>query len=144
MKVIIDTNVVVSAALKGRNPEEVILRIASNPEKYQWMVSSEILSEYKEVLSRSKFNLSPADIQRWYRLIDAFTTVINVDLSIDFPRDTKDAKFLACALAAKADFLVTGDRDFTEAQKLIKATIISVYSFKELLEQQDPQRGIEL
>jgi putative PIN family toxin of toxin-antitoxin system len=76
MKVIIDTNVVVSAALKGRNPEEVILRIASNPEKYQWMVSSEILSEYKEVLSRSKFNLSPADIQRWYRLIDAFTTVI--------------------------------------------------------------------
>jgi predicted nucleic acid-binding protein len=65
-------------------------------------------------------------------------------LSIDFPRDTKDAKFLACALAAEADFLVTGDRDFTEAQKLIKTTIISVYSFKELLEQQDPQRGIEL
>jgi putative PIN family toxin of toxin-antitoxin system len=144
MKVIIDTNVVVSAALKGRNPEEVILRIVSNPEKYQWMVSSEILSEYKEVLSRSKFHLSPADIKRWYRLIDAFTTVINVDLSIDFPRDTKDAKFLACALAAEADFLVTGDRDFTEAQKLIKTTIISVYSFKELLEPQDPERGIEL
>ena len=38
-----------------------------------------------------------------------------------------------------ADFFITGDRDFTEAQKLIKTTIISVSSFKEFLERQDPE-----
>lgn len=139
MKIIIDTNILVSAALKGRNPQEVVLTIVRNPQKYQWIVSSEILSEYKEVLSRSKFNFSPVEVQRWYRLLDAFTTVIDVELSVDFPRDAKDAKFIACALVADADFFITGDKDFTEAQKLIKTTIISVSSFKEFLERQDPE-----
>ncbi|NEP43113.1 MAG: putative toxin-antitoxin system toxin component, PIN family [Okeania sp. SIO2H7] len=70
MKIIIDTNILVSAALKGRNPQEVVLTIVRNPQKYQWIVSSEILSEYKEVLSRSKFNFSPVEVQRWYRLLE--------------------------------------------------------------------------
>ncbi len=139
MKIIIDTNVLVSAALKGRNPQEIVLTIVKNQKKYQWIVSSEILSEYKEVLSRSKFNFSPVEVQRWYKLLDAFTTIIDVELSVDFPRDAKDAKFIACALVADADFFITGDRDFTEAQKLIKTTIISVSSFKEFLERQDPE-----
>jgi len=90
-------------------------------------------------LSRSKFNFSPVEVQRWYKLLDAFTTIIDVELSVDFPRDAKDAKFIACALVADADFFITGDRDFTEAQKLIKTTIISVSSFKEFLEQQAPE-----
>ncbi|NEP43114.1 MAG: putative toxin-antitoxin system toxin component, PIN family [Okeania sp. SIO2H7] len=64
---------------------------------------------------------------------------MDVELSVDFPRDAKDAKFIACALVADADFFITGDKDFTEAQKLIKTTIISVSSFKEFLERQDPE-----
>jgi predicted nucleic acid-binding protein len=52
---------------------------------------------------------------------------------IDFPRDRKDAKFIACALAAKADYLITGDRDFTEAQKLLSTTILTVSQFKRLV-----------
>lgn len=59
--------------------------------------------------------------------------MIDVNVEIDFPRDSKDAKFLACAVVANADFLITGDSDFTEAQTLVKATIISVSSFKRLV-----------
>ncbi|MBA3532672.1 MAG: putative toxin-antitoxin system toxin component, PIN family [Ardenticatenales bacterium] len=70
------------------------------------------------------------------------TTLIEVDIAIEFDRDPKDAKFLACALAAQADFLITGDRDFTEAQKLLTTTILSVYLFKKLVcdtdEKQEP------
>ncbi len=55
MKVVIDTNVVVSAVLKpGRNPEAVIRYIAQRADT-EWIVSSEILAGYKEVLSRKKF-----------------------------------------------------------------------------------------
>jgi predicted nucleic acid-binding protein len=50
-----------------------------------------------------------------------------------FPRDQKDAKFLACALATKAEFFITGDRDFSQAQKLIETTILSVSLFKKLI-----------
>lgn len=52
---------------------------------------------------------------------------------IDFPRDRQDAKFLACALSAQADFFVTGDRDFSQAQKLVNTTIISASLFKKLV-----------
>jgi uncharacterized protein len=54
-------------------------------------------------------------------------------VEIDFPRDRKDSKFLACAITADADYLITGDTDFREAQKIVKTTIISVFLFKRLI-----------
>jgi putative PIN family toxin of toxin-antitoxin system len=132
MKVLIDTNVLVSAALRDRIPEEVILFVVSHADM-QWIASPEILAEYKEVLSRSKFAL-PQEIRRkWFDLLDTFITVVGVDVALDFPRDRQDAKFLACALAAQADFFVTGDRDFSQAQKLVNTTIISASLFKKLV-----------
>jgi len=132
MKVLIDTNVLVSAALKDKIPEEVILFVVSHADM-QWIVSPDILAEYKAVLSRSKFGLPQEILNKWFDLLDTFTTVVAADVAIEFPRDRQDAKFLACALAANADFLITGDRDFTEAQKLVNTTIISVSLFKKLM-----------
>jgi putative PIN family toxin of toxin-antitoxin system len=132
MRVVIDTNVLVSAAISDRNPEAVILFVVANPE-FEWVVSAEILSEYKEVLSRGRLRLTQEQKERWYKLLDEVTILIEVNIDIDFPRDQKDAKFLACAIAAEADFLITGDRDFSEVQTLGNTTIISVSSFKQLV-----------
>lgn len=132
MKVLIDTNVLVSAVLKNRDPETVILFVAGQAD-FEWIVSSEILTEYKEVLSREKFGLPGEVRQQWFELLDVFTTLVEVDVAIDFPRDQKDAKFLACALAVEADLLVTGDRDFTEAQKVVNTIIPSVSLFTKLV-----------
>jgi predicted nucleic acid-binding protein len=41
--------------------------------------------------------------------------------------------FLACAVAAEADFLITGDSDFKQAQTLLNTTIISVSLFSKLV-----------
>ena len=49
MKIVIDTNILVSAALKGGKAKTVIAYIISSTE-YQWLVSSEIVDEYKNVL----------------------------------------------------------------------------------------------
>jgi putative PIN family toxin of toxin-antitoxin system len=132
MKVIIDTNILVSAALSGRNPEFVVLFVVSNPE-IEWVVSAEILQEYKEVLARKKFKLTQEQLNRWNDIFDNATVLISPKLEIDFPRDQKDAKFLACAIEANADFLITGDLDFTEAQSLVQTTIVSVSLFKKLV-----------
>jgi putative PIN family toxin of toxin-antitoxin system len=99
MKVVIDTNVLVSAVLKGRVPRAVIQFIFENPD-WEWIVSLEIVAEYKEVLSRPKFKLKDEVRASWFEIIDTFPTLIDVNVSIDFPRDRKDAKFLACAVAA--------------------------------------------
>jgi putative PIN family toxin of toxin-antitoxin system len=132
MRVVIDTNVVVSAALKGRKPETVILFVANHPE-FEWVASPEILQEYVAVLRRDKFHLSPSIIQRWIAMFQRFITVIEVQEVIVFPRDQEDAKFLTCAMAAQAHYLVTGDRDFEEAYKIGITTVLSVSLFHQFI-----------
>lgn len=105
MRVIIDTNVLVSAVLRDRDPETVILFLAERAD-CEWIVSSEILTEYKEVLNRPKFKLPEELKQKWFSAMDTLTTLIDVEVEIDFPRDQKDAKFLACALAANAELFI--------------------------------------
>lgn len=113
MKVIIDTNVLVSAVLRDRDPELVIQFIVDCPE-FEWVASQEILTEYKEVLSRGKFRLTQEVRDQWFDLLDTFPIPIDVDISVDFPTDPGDSKFLACAVAANADFLITGDTDLVQ------------------------------
>jgi len=138
MKIVIDTNVLVSAILKDRTPEQVILFIAEHDE-FEWLVSSEILAEYKAVIIRPKFKLPTEIVERWFTAFSSLTTCIDVDVEIDFPRDRKDAKFLACAIAGSANFLITGDRDFTEAQKIVETIITSVTDFHCIICQQPSQ-----
>lgn len=86
MKVVFDTSVVVSAVLKDRVPEEVILFVLGNPD-FTWTASSEIVSEYLTVIKRGKFNLSEEIIQKWQSIFERRVTVEEVTLDVDFPRD---------------------------------------------------------
>ena len=132
MRVVIDTNVLVSAALKNRDPETVIKWIVAHPD-WLWLATTEILSEYKAVLSRPRFGLPRQLLNQWFELLDAATTPVVADIVTNYPRDQKDAVFLASALAAEADYLITGDKDFTDARKLLTTTILSVSQFKRIV-----------
>jgi putative PIN family toxin of toxin-antitoxin system len=132
MKVLIDTNVLISAVWRDRNPETVILWVLAQPD-WQWIVSSEIIEEYKDVLRREKFAFPPETLQRWEKVLDRDTHLLSVTTNIEFPRDMKDAKFLACAISNDTDFFITGDKDFEEAQKIVKTKILNVLMFKKLM-----------
>lgn len=131
MKVVIDTNVFISAVWRDKNPETVILWVCDQND-WQWVISKEIKKEYKEVLRRKKFSFSPSVLQEWEEVVDENTVEVEVDSAVKFPRDQKDAQFLACALSCEADYLITGDKDFSEARRLINTTIVSVAMFKTL------------
>lgn len=133
MKIVVDTNILISAALNGGKPKAVINYIVANDE-YKWIVSAVILDKYKAVLARPKFKLSRYLQRQWFELIDSATITIEVDLTVNFPRDRKDAKFLACAVTANANYLITGDRDFSEAQQSVATKIITAREFCELFE----------
>ena len=128
MRIVVDTNIVVSAILRGRKPQKAIQSIIDRPD-WKWLVSAEILAEYQEVLLRPKFKLSQEVIEEWWEIFYTVTLSIEVEVEVDFPRDRKDAKFLACALAGNADFLITGDRDLTEVETLGNTQIVSVSDF---------------
>lgn len=132
MKVIIDTNVVVSAVLKDRVPEEIILFVVEHPE-FEWVASPAIIAEYMGVLRRPRFGLPEVLLQRWQAVFDKTIRLVEVNVEVNFPRDPKDAPFLACALATQAEYLITGDKDFVEAYKIVKTTVLSVGQFKSLV-----------
>ncbi len=128
MKILIDTNVLVSAVLKDKEPEELILFVIANTD-IEWVASEEIIQEYKDVLRRKKFKLPLALLKRWFLFLES-VTLIDVNITVDFPRDQKDAKFLACALTSNADYLITGDSDFSSLQKFGNTKLIPVSLFK--------------
>ena len=132
MRVVIDTNVVISAALKDRIPEQVILFVAGHPE-FDWVASSDILAEYVGVLRREKFGLPENIVDQWVDLFSKLVTIADVQSTVSFPRDQKDEIFLACALATDADYFITGDRDFDGAHKVGGTTVISVSQFKKFV-----------
>jgi putative PIN family toxin of toxin-antitoxin system len=131
MKILIDTNVLISAIWRDKNPEQVILWVLAQPD-WEWIVSTEIMKEYQDVLHRKKFSFPPETLHRWETILDRDTHLMPVNTEIDFPRDQKDAMLLACALSNNADYLVTGDGDFSEARKVVNTAILSVSMFKRL------------
>ncbi len=132
MKILIDTNVLISAVWKDKKPEQCILEIIARP-NWEWIVSDEIMQEYLDVLRRKKFSFPPETLQKWEAILRRDTRLKPVSAEVNFPRDQKDAKFLACAISNGADFFITGDGDFGEARKLVRTTILTVSAFLNLL-----------
>ena len=129
MNVLMDTNVLLSAALRDKLPERVVFYVAGRDE-IRWLVTPEILAEYTEVLRRPKFGLDEVALARWAELMAMRTVNVGSPPNVpNFPRDPKDAPFLAAALAHHADFLITGDKDLLEAKHIVATRILTVAEF---------------
>jgi putative PIN family toxin of toxin-antitoxin system len=129
MNVVVDTNVLLSAALRDRLPE-VVVRYVATHDDWRWLVTPEILAEYVEVLGRPKFRLSAETLASWAALVEMRSVNIGSPPSAAaFPRDPKDAPFLAAAVAGRADYLITGDNDLLEAKGIVSARIVTVAEF---------------
>lgn len=129
MNVLVDTNVLLSAALRNRLPEQVVLYVATHDE-CRWIVTAEILKEYTDVLRRPRFGLPTEVVQRWTELIAMRAILVPSPTSdLRFPRDPKDLLFLSAAVAENADFLITGDHDLLQAKGVVSTRITTVADF---------------
>ncbi len=129
MKLVIDTNVFVSAVLRGGLPERVLVAIIAHDD-WHWLVTTDLLAEYERVIRRPRLGI-PLDAQEeWLRLVRQDCIQLDLPLPLlEFPRDRKDVHVLQAAVAAEADYLITGDKDFTEAQSLITSQIVTIREF---------------
>ena len=114
MRVVLDTNVVASALLWGGTPERLIELAGEGT--LEFFTSEALLAELAGILGRSKFaqklkqkNVSAAEIVARYREIAE--AVESTPIQEAALRDPDDAAVLACALAARADAIVSGDAD---------------------------------
>ena len=110
VRVVIDKNVVVSALLFGGIPGKLLLRWQSG--RLQPYLSSSIQAEYLQVLAYPRFKLTEAEIDflNYRQILPYFEVVAVAEQAPVIQADPSDDKFLHCAAAAEADFLVSGDR----------------------------------
>jgi uncharacterized protein len=109
IRVVLDTNVVVSAHLNAEGYERHVLDLAL-AHKLQLILPQPILEEYEGVLSRPKFAMWPRQVARTLRLIRAAAKLAHRLPNLNITRDPADNRFLECAEAGKAEYLVTGNK----------------------------------
>jgi|SRR5580700_7288514 putative PIN family toxin of toxin-antitoxin system len=109
IRVVIDTNVVVSANLKDEGLPAAILDLAAH-KKILMCVSEPILAEYTDVLQRSRLNLPRRRVARSLAVIRKTSLFVEPTRTVTvIKNDDPDNRFLECAHAAGADYLVTGN-----------------------------------
>ena|SRR6266540_3635853 len=137
-KVVLDTNVIVSSLIGTSYPKQIIFDFVLN-KKLIVCISTEIFSEYIEVLNREKFLKYPefvakADIvtSKLYDLAIKLTPFFKLNIV----NDESDNKFIELAVFANADFLITGNTHHFKMDKYENVKIVTpevfVKQFKEL------------
>lgn len=115
-KNVIDTNVIVSSLIQRSYPYKIIYELFIN-DKFMLCVSEELMSEYYEVLSRTKFAKFPDFFGKAENLladIETKATKIVPSVKFDLISDKDDNMILELADECKADFIITGNtNDFT-------------------------------
>jgi predicted nucleic acid-binding protein len=106
----------------GRNPSADVLRRWAEQNNFVWLVTEDILDEYKEVLKRLR--VRPNLIGRVVNLIRERAEEIKVRSSVEISPDPDDDPFCRCSEQGNADFIVTlNPKDFPEAR--LKANVVS-------------------
>ena len=112
--VVLDANVIVSAALKPASPPERAVQRARSDSAI--CLSQAVLDEIREVLARPKFHAAISDGRREQilELLTAAARMVVPTEAVNDCRDKKDNKYLELALAAAADVIVSGDPDLLD------------------------------
>jgi putative PIN family toxin of toxin-antitoxin system len=108
LRLVIDTGIIVSAALKpdGLQRTALLLAITKPARLY---VSDAILDEYRDVLARPELKIRRGLRQQLLQLIRSHSHLIRTVRPLVVSVDPGDDKFLECADAARADYLITGN-----------------------------------
>ncbi len=133
MKVVLDTNVWV-ISLTSRSPYHAVYQ-ALLKQKYELIVSHEVLLEYEEILNQ-KYGAATTD--RFLNLLYLLPNVHFIPTYFHWnliDKDKEDNKFADAAIAAGADFLVSEDADFNILKNLSfpNVNVIRIDDFVKLL-----------
>lgn len=127
MKVVLDTNVYISAALFGRRSEE-ILQLATVG-KIELVVSPSLLGELSDKLE-SKFKWSEKQIRFFVGTIKMVAEIVEPEEAIHAVEDDPDDdKVLECAVAGSVDIIVSGDKHLLKMKEYRGIMIISPAGF---------------
>ena len=134
MRIVIDTNVIVSGVFFGGIPRKVLELWRGN--SFELICSPDILEEYEDVLNRLVRKTKKANnqlVEGFMRLVVQDSTVIQPRHDRKLSRDPDDDKFVNCALSGKALYIVSGDSDLLDIKEVDGIDIVTAREFVEIL-----------
>jgi uncharacterized protein len=139
MKVILDTNILISALVFDRVCEEVITKWLQNSE-IEVFCSPQIWVEIEnkflggrvlELTNKSKRNIDVAEINDFLKMFKDNVNFVNSFVTVDVCRDSNDNMILEIAKEIRADFIVSGDKDLLVLERFENTLIIDPKVFLE-------------
>jgi uncharacterized protein len=128
MRVVLDTNVLVSAALKRHSTPGVAAHIVEL--HHNLLKSPATEQQLFEVIARPHFAaVLPADTRVWLRALMAAAELVSINERIAECRDPTDDKFLELAINGRAGLIVSGDRDLLVLDPFRSIPIITPAAF---------------
>ena len=139
MKVVFDTNVIISGLL-WRKTTKALFDLADN-KKITICLTPNIIEEILKVLKYpkikkqlEKINLTPKEIKNYLLQISEFYP--NIDIQVDLP-DKSDKIFLEASIISKSQYLITGDNHLLSLGKFQDIQILKVREFLQKYEQKN-------
>ena len=131
MKIVLDTNIFISAFLWGGKPREVLERVIEG--KDILYISRPMIAELIEILRRPKFKVDDEHLELFIREIEDIAEMVTVKERIRaLCRDVDDNAIVECAVAANAEYLISGDDDLLSLGTYRKIRIVTAGSYLEL------------
>lgn len=126
--IVLDTNVLISAIVFKTDIRTILKEIVSG--KFSLAMSPHILSEVEQVLSGPKFRYPPHVINAIMVSLRSMAKIVDPQKSIRIiTQDPVDNRILECALAAGADFIVSGDKHLRRLGRFKDIPILSPRDF---------------
>lgn len=129
MRIVVDTNVLISGVFFGGFPRKILSSIVNG--KITAYATSEIINEYEEIV-QEMIDRKQGRINRTI-LIPLIRTmeIIEPSSHIEICRDPDDDKFLECAKDSHALYIVSGDKDLLVVEKYENIQIVTAKDFCE-------------
>lgn len=141
VKVILDTNVLLSALVFGGVPQKVFVHCIDSSDIFVYLskdIWTEINSKFlgnrvMEIAKKSKRNITPEQIKKFLDLVYNNTICIEINRQFNICRDSKDNMFLDAAFACNADYIISGDKDLLSLNSFQFTKIILPSQFLEII-----------
>ena len=132
MKVVIDTNILISAFLFQGIPRRVLQACIDH--HHVLCFSDLLMDEFVAVVNRPEFvsHLGYGEAVRMFQLIREKSVIAHEIPKISVCRDPKDDMVIATALATHARFVITGDKDLTSLKKYKDVRFLTPREFPSL------------
>ncbi len=132
MRILIDTNVVISGTFWSGKPKALLNAVRQGDVTY--ITSETLLGELREVLTEQgkPFRLSAEEATQVIGAMRALATLISPTSHVSICRDEDDNRVLECAQDGRADYIVTGDKDLLALGVFAGIRIVNVSDFLQL------------